>query len=71
MTRILVVDDEQQLLRALRINLTARRYEVLTAPDGATALQAWTRYTGSPTASRCSPPRCSSDWPPGFSAASD
>jgi two-component system KDP operon response regulator KdpE len=40
MTRILVVDDEQQLLRALRINLTARRYDVLTAPDGATALQA-------------------------------
>ena len=40
MTRILVVDDEQQLLRALRINLTARRYEVLTAPDGTTALHA-------------------------------
>ncbi|MEH1057522.1 response regulator [Micromonospora sp. CPCC 206171] len=38
MSRILVVDDDQQLLRALRINLTARRYEVLTAADGTTAL---------------------------------
>ena len=40
MTRILVVDDEPQILRALRINLTARGYEVLTAADGATALRA-------------------------------
>ena len=39
-TRVLVVDDEPQLLRALRINLTARRYDVTTAPDGASALQA-------------------------------
>ncbi|MFD9733694.1 response regulator [Umezawaea sp. NPDC059074] len=38
MTRVLVVDDEPQIVRALRINLTARGYEVLTAPDGATAL---------------------------------
>ncbi|MGN9895077.1 response regulator [Micromonospora sp. L31] len=38
MSRILVVDDDQQLLRALRINLTARHYEVLTAADGTTAL---------------------------------
>jgi len=38
MTRVLVVDDESQIVRALRINLTARGYEVLTAPDGATAL---------------------------------
>jgi two-component system KDP operon response regulator KdpE len=37
-TRVLLVDDDGQLLRALRVNLTARRYEVLTAPDGATAL---------------------------------
>jgi two-component system KDP operon response regulator KdpE len=36
--RILVVDDEKQLLRALRINLTARRYEVVVAENGATAL---------------------------------
>ena len=40
MTRILIVDDEPQILRALRINLTARQYEVLTAADGAQALAA-------------------------------
>ncbi|GAA4887168.1 response regulator [Saccharopolyspora cebuensis] len=40
MTRVLVVDDEPQLLRALRINLTARGYQVLTAVDGAAALRA-------------------------------
>jgi two-component system KDP operon response regulator KdpE len=37
-TRILVVDDDRQLLRALRINLTTRGYEVQLAPDGVTAL---------------------------------
>jgi two-component system, OmpR family, KDP operon response regulator KdpE len=40
MTRVLVVDDEPQLLRALRINLAARNYQVLTAIDGASALRA-------------------------------
>jgi len=39
MTRILVADDEPQLLRALRITLKARGYEVETAADGATALE--------------------------------
>jgi len=39
-TRILVVDDDPQLLRALRINLAARGYEVHTAADGRTALRA-------------------------------
>ncbi|GAA4513042.1 MULTISPECIES: response regulator [Nonomuraea] len=39
MTRILVVDDEPQILRALRINLTARDYEVAVATDGASALR--------------------------------
>ena len=38
--RVLVVDDEPQILRALRINLLARQFEVVTAEDGATALQA-------------------------------
>ena len=38
MTRILIVDDDPQLLRALRINLTARGYDVLTATDGSTGL---------------------------------
>jgi two-component system, OmpR family, KDP operon response regulator KdpE len=40
MTRVLVVDDDPQLLRALRINLAARGYTVLTAPDGTRALHA-------------------------------
>ncbi|MEU5987866.1 response regulator [Spirillospora sp. NPDC047418] len=39
MTRVLVVDDEPQLLRALRINLRARDYEVEVAADGTTALR--------------------------------
>lgn len=39
-TRVLVVDDEPQILGALRINLTARGYQVLTARDGASALRA-------------------------------
>jgi two-component system KDP operon response regulator KdpE len=38
MTRVLVVDDEPQILRALRINLRARHYEVTTAASGAEAL---------------------------------
>jgi two-component system KDP operon response regulator KdpE len=38
MTRVLVVDDEPQILRALAINLRARHYEVFTASTGADAL---------------------------------
>jgi two-component system KDP operon response regulator KdpE len=38
-TKVLVVDDEPQIVRALRINLAARGYEVLTAHDGAGALK--------------------------------
>jgi len=41
-TRVLIVDDEPQILRALRINLTARQYEVVTAADGGSALRAAT-----------------------------
>jgi two-component system, OmpR family, KDP operon response regulator KdpE len=37
-TRILVVDDEPQILRGLRTNLVARGYDVDTSPDGETAL---------------------------------
>ena len=40
MTRVLVVDDEPQIVRALRINLRARHYEVDTAQTGAQALAA-------------------------------
>jgi two-component system KDP operon response regulator KdpE len=39
-TRVLVIDDEPQILRALRINLTVRGYEVTTAATGAGALRA-------------------------------
>jgi two-component system KDP operon response regulator KdpE len=39
MTRILVVDDEPQILRAMRINLRARHYDVAVAADGTTALR--------------------------------
>ncbi|GAA1161740.1 response regulator [Kribbella jejuensis] len=38
MTRVLIVDDDRQLLRALAINLRARQYDVDTAADGASAL---------------------------------
>ncbi|GAB2989520.1 response regulator [Amycolatopsis acidiphila] len=37
---VLVVDDEPQIVRALRINLAARGYHVVTAHDGAAALRA-------------------------------
>jgi two-component system KDP operon response regulator KdpE len=36
--RVLVVDDDQQMLRAVKNALTARGYEVMTAPNGETAL---------------------------------
>ena len=40
MTRVLIIDDEPQILRALRINLSVRGYEVTTAATGAAALRA-------------------------------
>ena len=40
MTKVLVIDDEPQILRALRINLSVRGYEVTTAATGAAALRA-------------------------------
>jgi two-component system, OmpR family, KDP operon response regulator KdpE len=39
MSRILVIDDDPQLLRALRITLRAAGHDVHIAPDGRTALQ--------------------------------
>ena len=39
MTRVLVVDDEPQLLRALSINLRARKYDVHIAATGEAALK--------------------------------
>ena len=43
MTRVLVIDDEPSILRALRINLTARKYQVSTAADGTSGLAAMAR----------------------------
>jgi two-component system, OmpR family, KDP operon response regulator KdpE len=40
MTTVLVVDDEPQILRALRVNLAAREYDVVTASSGRQALDA-------------------------------
>jgi two-component system, OmpR family, KDP operon response regulator KdpE len=42
-TRVLVIDDEEPILRALRINLTARQYQVSTAADGTSGLAAMAR----------------------------
>jgi two-component system, OmpR family, KDP operon response regulator KdpE len=44
MPRVLVVDDEPQILRALRINLRARKYEVNTAASGTEALDAAAKH---------------------------
>jgi len=38
MNRILIVDDDEALLRALRVTFAARGYEVRTAPDAARGL---------------------------------
>jgi len=42
--RVLVVDDEPQILRALRINLRVRDYEVSVAANGAQALAEAARH---------------------------
>ncbi len=39
-TRVLVVDDDEQIRRTLRINLRAHGYDVTVAADGAAALRA-------------------------------
>jgi two-component system, OmpR family, KDP operon response regulator KdpE len=44
MTRVLVVDDEPQILRAMRINLRVRHYEVDTAASGGQALELAARH---------------------------
>jgi two-component system KDP operon response regulator KdpE len=43
-TRVLVVDDEPQIIRALRINLRVRQYEVFAAANGAEALAEAARH---------------------------
>ncbi|HEY2127472.1 MAG TPA: response regulator [Streptosporangiaceae bacterium] len=44
MTRVLVVDDEPQILRALRINLRVRSYDVDIAATGSQALEAAAKH---------------------------
>ncbi len=44
MTRVLVVDDEPQILRALRINLRVREYHVDVAATGTQALEMAARH---------------------------
>ncbi|MFD7081599.1 response regulator [Streptomyces sp. NPDC002181] len=39
MTRVLVVEDDPQLVRALKINLQARKFDVEEASDGGSALR--------------------------------
>jgi two-component system KDP operon response regulator KdpE len=43
-TAVLVIDDEPQIVRALRINLRVRQYDVLTAGSGAEALELAARH---------------------------
>ncbi len=44
MTTVLVIDDEPQILRALRINLRVRQYDVHTAATASEALAAAARH---------------------------
>ncbi len=44
MTTVLVIDDEPQILRALRINLRVREYDVHTAGSGSEALEIAARH---------------------------
>ena len=43
MIRVLIVDDNQNLLRALRVNLTARGYQIHTAANAITGLEVASR----------------------------
>jgi len=52
--RILIVEDEPALLRALRINLRARHYEVTTAPAG----RGWPKRPGTPLTRSSSTSAC-------------
>ena len=49
MPRVLVIDDEPQILRALRINLRVRGYDVDTAATGKQALEVAARSPAVPS----------------------
>ena len=55
--RILVVDDEVQIRRALRTNLVVRGYGVLEAGDGASAVLAASDESARPRPARSRTPR--------------
>lgn len=44
-TRILVVDDEPQITRVLRVSLTGRGFDVRTAADGESAIETFTDWS--------------------------
>ncbi len=65
MSSLLIVEDEAELVRALRINLRARHYEVQTASSGREALAAVASHPGSssaPTISAFTWPACVTSW---------
>ncbi len=39
MTKVLVIDDERNLRKLVKVNLSARGYQVLVAPDGEKGLK--------------------------------
>ena len=55
-TKVVVIDDEAAICRALRINLTARSYDVKTASDGAS--RAWRPWRGNGPTSSSSTSAC-------------
>ena len=60
---ILIVDDEPELVRALRINLRARQYHVLTAGTGREALAVAARSEERRVGKECVT-TCRSRWSP-------
>jgi len=38
MEKILVIDDEPQIIRALKVNMQARGYEMIAAPNAETGI---------------------------------
>ena len=58
--KVLVIDDEPQILRALRINLSVRGYEVITAATGAAKVAAIPPAAPATIAASTPPPIASS-----------
>ena len=56
MAKILVVDDDRSLLRALNLGLQSGGHDVIVAVDGASGLACWPWATP-PSRTPSSPPR--------------